>query len=403
MHLAIPRHNLNFSIKELFLLLRTLWQKPRSDKKRLAFENEFSAWLGTRHAFAFSSGSAALYHAIKAGSFIRGDGIVFPGYEFISVAQTLRHCGLRLSFADADPRSGNVTAASIERAVKKDTKAVLVANIHGTPADLPAIRDLCDDLGLLMIEDCAHSLGAKIDGQKAGTFGDLSIFSFGAGKSLAAGGGGMAVTSDNEWAKRILDSQKKLSPPPWSSEAKRAISGASKFFLSTRLLFTFLLYPALLIGSAIKKDTLLDRALQASDGPQGSVPDSYLYAFSENAARLALSQLQRLDGLNAKRKENANALSRQLADTQQMAVPGEDNKGHSVALNYPVCYTNARKLALKLLRHGIDTRKDYLFRFHENMPNGYPPRDTIYLPNHPGVSKSDTKRIADAVRKIVAE
>jgi len=164
-----------------------------------AFEQEFAAWCGSSHAIAMANGSLALSAAYLALGLGPGDELITTPRTFIATASSAVLLGAKPVFADVDPESGAITAATIAPLITPRTKAIAVVHLGGWPADIPAIRDLARDHGLAVIEDCAQAHGARIHGQLVGSFGDVSAWSFCQDKIITtAGEGGMLTTSRPE-------------------------------------------------------------------------------------------------------------------------------------------------------------------------------------------------------------
>ena len=161
------------------------------------FEREFAEYCGAKHAVALANGTVALELALRALEVGPGDDVVVTSRSFFASASCIVACGARPVFADVDADSQNVTAASIEAALTARTKAVIVVHLAGWPADMPGILSLGRERGLLVVEDCAQAHGASVAGQRVGSFGDASAFSFCTDKIMTTGGeGGMLLTND---------------------------------------------------------------------------------------------------------------------------------------------------------------------------------------------------------------
>ena len=171
-----------------------------------AFEREFAEWCGSRHAIAMANGSLALSAAYLAVGLGQGDELITTPRTFIATASSAVLLGAKPVFADVDPDSGAITAATIAPLITPRTKAITVVHLGGWPADMPAICDLARTHGIAVIEDCAQAHGSRIHGQSIGSFGDVAAWSFCQDKILTtAGEGGMVNTScpelwDAMWA-----------------------------------------------------------------------------------------------------------------------------------------------------------------------------------------------------------
>jgi len=153
---------------------------------------------GAKHVVACSSGSAAVHGAIKACGVGPGDEVITSPITDAGTILGIIYEGAIPVFADIDPASYNITAASIEERISKRTKAVIAVHLAGVPADIKPIVRLCRRHNIKLIEDCAQSWGAMVDDQWVGTFGDVGTFSLNDYKHLSAGEGGLIVTEDDE-------------------------------------------------------------------------------------------------------------------------------------------------------------------------------------------------------------
>lgn len=169
-----------------------------------AFEQEAAEYLGVKHAIGCASGTDALHLALLAEGIGPGDEVITSAFTFIATAEAIKYVGATPVFVDIDPGTFNITPENIKKAITDKTKAVMPVHLFGQPADLPAIKAICDKHGLKLIEDCAQSFGATIANQQTGTFGDAAGFSFFPSKNLGCfGDGGLVTTNSDETAAKI--------------------------------------------------------------------------------------------------------------------------------------------------------------------------------------------------------
>jgi dTDP-4-amino-4,6-dideoxygalactose transaminase len=171
-----------------------------------AFETALAAWIGAPHALAVSSGTAALHLACRAADLGPGDEVIVPAVTFVASASAPRLCGAETVLCDvSSPTRPNLDLADVERRITPRTKAVVAVHFAGYSADVVALRSLCDDRGLVLIEDCAQAIGATVDGagRQAGTVGHLGCFSFFSKNQLSVGEGGAVTTADEALAARV--------------------------------------------------------------------------------------------------------------------------------------------------------------------------------------------------------
>jgi len=169
-----------------------------------AFEKEAAEYLGVKHAIGCASGTDALHLALLAAGIGQGDEVITSAFTFIATAEAIKYVGATPVFVDIDPGTFNITPENILKAITPNTKAVMPVHLFGQPADLPAIKAICDNHGLKLIEDCAQSFGATVNNQQTGSFGDAAGFSFFPSKNLGCfGDGGLVATHCDDTAAKI--------------------------------------------------------------------------------------------------------------------------------------------------------------------------------------------------------
>lgn len=172
-------------------------------KVAAAFEQEFAAYVGVPHALAVNSATAGLHLALEALGVGPGDVCAVPDYTFTATAEVARYLGADVVFVDSG-NTPNLDLDRLERILQTRTiKVVLPVHFAGEPVDWERLTALRDRYGFLIVEDAAHAIPAKIPRGYLGTLGDIGVYSFYANKNMTTGEGGMIVTRDEAWAKRM--------------------------------------------------------------------------------------------------------------------------------------------------------------------------------------------------------
>ena len=236
-----------------------------------AFEAAAASYAGVPYGVALSSGTAGLHLGLTALGVGEGDEVILPSFTFIAAAHAVLYRRARPVFADIDPRTLNLTAESVARAITPRTRAIIVVHTFGCPADLDPILDVASRHGVRVIEDACEALGAEYRGRKAGGIGDLGVFGFYPNKPITTGEGGMVVTRDRELA-----------------ETMRALRNQGR-------------RPA---------DGWLDHALLG-----------YNYRLSEINCALGLSQMSRIERILAQRENRAACYREQLREVPGLVLP----------------------------------------------------------------------------------
>ncbi|WP_143728041.1 aminotransferase class I/II-fold pyridoxal phosphate-dependent enzyme, partial [Moorena bouillonii] len=166
-----------------------------------AFEQEFCQVVGTRHAAAVSSGTAALHLALRLVGVKSGDEVFCSTLTFIATASAITYLGAKPVFIDCDRTSWNMDPELLRQALDwrarlgKLPKALVLVHLYGQSADIDPILEVCDRYEIPVIEDAAEALGATYKGRSPGTFGEIGIYSFNGNKIITTSGGGMLVSN----------------------------------------------------------------------------------------------------------------------------------------------------------------------------------------------------------------
>ncbi len=169
-----------------------------------AFERNFAAYCGVRHAIAVGNGTDALMLIYAALGIGKGDEVITIPTTFIASVSPLVHLGARPVFADIDPHTRNFDMEKLEWAITSQTKAILAVHLYGDMPDMDTIRRIADAHGIAVIEDACQAHGAEYKGARAGSHGRAAAFSFYPGKNLGAyGDAGGITTNDDDLALRI--------------------------------------------------------------------------------------------------------------------------------------------------------------------------------------------------------
>lgn len=163
-----------------------------------ALEQELAAYLGVEHAVTCASGTDALHLALRAAGIGPGDEVITSAFTFIATAEAIRYVGATPVFVDIDPHSFNIDVTQVRDAINDRTRAIMPVHLFGQPADLDTLKRLCQQHDLMLLEDCAQSFGARVDGQQTGAVGDFGCFSFFPSKNLGCYGDGGLVTTRDE-------------------------------------------------------------------------------------------------------------------------------------------------------------------------------------------------------------
>jgi len=235
------------------------------------FERSVAEYVDVEYAVAVSSGTAALHLIVKALGIGPQDEVLVPSFTFVSSANVVLYEGATPVFVDIEPDTYNLDPEDLERKITPRTKAIVVVDVFGHPAEWDAILDIAKSHRLLVIDDSCEALGAEYKGKKVGQFGDAAAFAFYPNKQMTTGEGGIVVTNNSEVAKlaRSLRNQGRGEMGGWLNHER--------------------------LG--------------------------YNYRMTEMSAALGVSQIKRIETLIARRERVARLYSERLADLRQVRPP----------------------------------------------------------------------------------
>lgn len=389
-----------------FLLLPWKWSRLRCGSAIIQAEAALQNYFGINHTISFDSGRSALYVGLKVLGITAADEVLAQAYTCVVVSNAIIWAGAKPVFVDIlddftmDPED-------VKRKITPQTKVLIIQHTFGVPARLTELLALAKAHNLKVIEDCAHSFGARHDGQLTGTFGDIGMLSFGSDKVLSSVRGGALITNDEELAKKIQSYQARL-PLFLLSKLLRHLFHVPIFFMGKKLyswgVGKWLLYAARVFH--ITND-IIDKAEK-----RGEQSNYFPSQFSNSLAKLALSQLRTVDFSNKHRQEIAKLYREKITNNQIIHPP---NSLVSIFLRYPIRVMDSVKLRTNAKRQGIilgdwyDTvvaPRDVDLARTAYQSGSCPraeilARESVNLPTDAAISQTDAERIIKAVNDFL--
>lgn len=167
-------------------------------------EERLCAFTGAKYAIACANGTAALHIAALAAGLGEGDELITTPITFAASANCALYCGAKPVFADINPRTYNIDPACVEKKITERTKAVVAVDFTGQAVELAPLVKMCRKRGIILIEDAAHSIGTKYNGQPVGSIADMTTFSFHPVKTVTGGEGGAVLTNSEDLYQKLL-------------------------------------------------------------------------------------------------------------------------------------------------------------------------------------------------------
>jgi len=338
------------------------------------FEDALCEYTGAGRTVAVNSGTAALHTAYFAAGLGSGDEIITSPMTFAATANAALYLGATVRFVDVEPETGNIDADLIEAAITDKTRLIVPVDYAGHPADYDRINNLAADRGIKVVADAAHSIGATYRGRRCGTLADATATSFHPVKPFTTAEGGAVLTDDAQLADR-----------------------AARFR-----------------SHGIVKG---EQAVECEGPWWCEMHDlGFNYRLSDVHSALGISQLRRLDGFVARRREIADLYNRALAGVDGYELPvvreGVEPGWHLYALRV-TDPARRRPLVESLHKAGIGVQVHYVpVHYHPYYQRlgfqrgAYPVAEDFYdrvlsLPMFPAMTDDDVRRVTDACISLV--
>jgi len=347
--------------------------------KAREFEKAFCKYTGTSHAVALNSCTAGLFLSLKVLGVGPGDEVITPSLTFAAGVNMIEHVGAKPVFADIDPVTWCVGPSEVVKKVTKRTKAIMPVHTYGRPCDISSLREICDEAGLGLIQDCAHAIESEYGGRNVASWGDLACYSFYATKNLTTGEGGMVATDNEEWADRLR---------------VLALHGLDR--------------------------NAYDRYSEGGKAGYDIKEPGYKFNMPDITAALGVEGLKKIEPRHRRRAEIWARYTEELSALPGLTLPAEPDLGTRHGMHLYVCVIDPEKAGLDrdtmieaLTRENIGTGIHYTpvhsFTYYQEK-YGIPDTDlpntttvgmnTFSLPFTPFLEDNDVSDVIRAVRKI---
>ncbi len=390
------------------LVLPWNWWSWRRGRAVVELETRFAEYHGVKRAWAVGSGREALYVILKSLNLKPGEEVILQSFTCMVVVNSIVWNGLKPVFCDID-ESYNLSADALRAKITSKTRAVIVQHTFGIPAQLDKIRKICHERGLILIEDCAHALGADIAGRKVGTMGDFGFYSLGRSKVISAVSGGMIICNNEKYLSGLDSLYSKLADKPVSLILQNLLHP----LICSIAKPTYGIWIGKLLMVIGQKLKLL--SFEVTKAEKLGVSEGVFPTKMPNAlAKLALIQFQLLDNFNKHRRYLSKIYFDGLKVGSNLSDP--DKYTGAIYLRYPLLVTAARPLLLAAKNAGIILGDWYstpvappdIDHVKSGYQNGENPSsekvclEIINLPTQQNISESDAERIINFLNNYVS-
>lgn len=340
------------------------------------FEQTVADYVGAKYTVAISNGTSALHAACFAAGIEPGDEVITTPLTFAASANCVLYCGGTPVFADVDPKTYNIDPEDIQRKITDRTKAIIAVHLAGQPCDMDAIHSIAREHGLIVIEDGAHALGSVYKGKKVGSMSDMTTFSFHPVKPITTGEGGMIVTDNEDFYKKMI----------------------------------------LFRSHGITRD---DSMMTRNDGPwfYQQFNLGYNYRITDIQCALGCSQMKKLDRFLARRKEIVARYNEAFADCDNIITPYQlsdtESGWHLYIVQVKKCdrrqvFENMREKGIGVNVHYIPVYMHPYYQEHGYENVHCANAEEIYshiisLPLYPGLTSEQQDYVIDTLKSLCEE
>ncbi|MCD6550395.1 aminotransferase class I/II-fold pyridoxal phosphate-dependent enzyme [bacterium] len=423
MKLEIFNHSLvstslspNTEKDDVLLALKMIFRprKWKQGEEISILENEFKNYFKVNEAVSFNSGRSAFLAILKSFDLKEGEEVLFQAFTCNAVVNPIMRLKLKPVFVDCD-ESFNIDPKDLKEKITEKSKVVIVQHTFGQPAKMDEVLKICKDNNLILIEDCAHSLGAEYKGKKVGTFGKAAFFSFGRDKVISSVFGGMAITNDSKTGKKIRNFQRSCDFP-------------SSFWVFQQLLHPILMHYIILpayhfpsfgkfVLNFFQIFKILSKAVDKKE-KEGKLPSLFPKRLPNALAILALNQLRKLEKFNIHRERIAKVYSEGLRG--RFEFQGKVDQTKRIFMRFPIL-VDRKKDTERIL---VDLRKNKVLLNDGWRKTSIVPPDTdqkkmryiigscpraeeiakriINLPTHINISEKEARIVIKSLLKYVS-
>jgi dTDP-4-amino-4,6-dideoxygalactose transaminase len=381
------------------------WKKNPGEDGRppSQLEEEFKKYLGINYAFSFNSGRSALLAILRSLELEKKSEILVQSFTCNAAVNPIIWSGLKPVYVDCDDKTFNISFDDLKKKITSKTRAIMVQHTFGLPAEIDEILEICRKNNLILIEDCVHSLGATYKGEKIGTFGKAAFFSFSRDKVISSVYGGIAVTNDDDLAKKLREFQKKIDYPSYCWIFQQLLHPILMNWLilpTYRILGKYLLI-------LFQWLNILSKAVHWKE-KRGGKPDYFPKRLPNALAYLALNQFKKLNRFNQHRKKIADFYREKLKNSS-FELPPETEQ---IYLRFTIKHLKSHKIIKTAWKKNIligdwytspiapnDTKLEKINYQIGSCPKAEKlAKQTLNLPTHINISQKQAQEIIDFLK-----
>jgi dTDP-4-amino-4,6-dideoxygalactose transaminase len=322
-----------------YLCLPWRWLSWRDGKYPAIVEKKLPDFFTVKFSHVFDSGRSALYFALKALGAGEGVEVLVQAYTCVVVANAINWTGSRPVYLDIGD-DFNIDPADLAKKITTKAKILIIQHTFGQPAKLEEILTIAKQHNLKIIEDCAHSLGARYHGRLTGTFGDIGMLSFGSDKIISCARGGALITNNEVLNEKINEYKNHLPPTPYNKIFQHLMH--YPIFYLGKPLYSLKLGKLLLLLA--KKIKIINKIIYPLE-KIGERVNFYPAKLPNALAQILANQIEEIDTINQHR--------RQIAALYSQTIKNEDINTDSVYLRYPLLIGRPKKLLIYAKQQGI--------------------------------------------------
>ncbi len=399
--------------KQSLLIFIEILISPFKDIKQLRKElhSNYSKLFHEKYAFSYSSDRSSLYACLVAAGIKEGDEVLLTSFTCLAVPTAIVAAGATPKYCDIDPFTLDIDKDYLKQKITSNTKAIILQHTLGLASNFYEFKKIVEDKDIILIEDCALSIGSTDRGTLLGTMGDASIFSLELSKTLSSGWGGILIVNNKKLAEVVAEEYKSIGELNYFKSMRMAIQlGLSAILYHPNI------YP---LGKYIISFLFKARLFRPSSPTteeNGKVEGDFLAKLPKQLLSISNHQVLRLDEIKLKHKENSILLREKLLDLKYRVLGKYSNDSDSISPRIPLLIKDRSFFIDYFLKNGIEigqwfdgplspNPKNNVFNYDANQypQASFVAKHIVNIPCHYRLNEDDISLIKNTLSNFALE
>jgi len=410
MRYVIPRGIVYHKVSEDIIAALTATYKNLEQESVIKdFEQKFAKYIGSNYALAFPFARTAIYAALKVRNIPKGSEIIMPPITIKGILDVVLDLDLHPVFVDIDLDTLCFNPEGINEAISPKTKAIIITYLYGIVPNIEEILNICNQNNIFVIEDFSQCLNGTFKNKKAGSYGNVGVYSSSSTKTLDTYGGGLLVCNDNKLYNKLCNFQASLKTPSRLNLISKIITDLTRNLATTRSIFHFIVFPLIKIATRIKPGSSIKHTGNRDQKMLKSLPAIWFERYTSFQAYQGLKFIDRVNKTDEERIKNVGYIKSLISGGK---FPKELSYSKNIYWQFVVFFKNPIAAQRLMQKMGVDTSTTSLLKisslesypYHGETPNAdYLYNHGLFTPSYPSLMDEDLNDISKAVNSCIRD